>query len=141
MSSRSAVILIVEDDPFQRDLTVMALRRIGVMQPVHCVDGGIAAVAYVQGSGAYADRKQFPLPNLIITDLQMPDGDGYTLLRFLQAQPGEAICRIVVFSSVDHPDRIDEARRLGASTYIVKPTAFDEMCRALGAAFPASHPD
>lgn len=136
MSSRPSLILIVEDDPNQQELLQMSLRCIGVTEQIHCVGGGIAAIAYLQGEGRYADRVRFPYPTLIITDLQMPVGDGYTLLLYLQNHPNRQSCPIVVFSSLDDEEHIARAGQLGASTYIVKPVIFSDTCRELRALFP-----
>ena len=59
------------------------------------------------------------------------------LFLHLQSHPGEEACPIVVFSSFDDEDHIAKARQLGASGYIVKPTSFDDNCRALFALFEA----
>jgi CheY-like chemotaxis protein len=137
MSSRPSLILVVEDDPNQQDLMQMTLRHIGVTDPIRCVSSGMAAIAYMQGEGLYADRAQFPYPTLIITDLQMPEGDGYALLLHLRNHPNEPHCPVAVFSSLDDEGHIAQAKQLGASTYIVKPVIFTETCRALRVLFPA----
>lgn len=132
MSSHS-LILVVEDDPCDQELMLMALRRIGFTEQVHCVDSALAAIAYIQGDGSYADRARFPHPTLIITDLQMPGGDGYSLLRHLRNYPDKQRCPVAVFSSLDDDEHIDQARQLGAVAYIVKPMTFAEICSALQA--------
>lgn len=136
MSSRPSLILVVEDDPNQQELMQMTLECIGVTEPIHCLGGGMAAIAYLQGEGPYADRAQFPYPTLIITDLQMPAGDGYALLLHLRNHPNEQHCPIAVFSSLDDEEHIAQAKQFGASTYIVKPMDFAQTCRALRVLFP-----
>lgn len=135
MTSQPTVVLLVEDDRSQQELTLAALRHIGVTQDVRCVSSGDAAIAYIHGEGEYQDRATFPLPALIITDLQMPHGDGYSLLRYLTSHPAECACPIVVFSSSEDDKHISKARQLGASGYIVKPMAFSEICEVLRALF------
>jgi CheY-like chemotaxis protein len=124
-------ILVVEDDPLQQELTVIALHKVGVTEPVQCVSSGNAAISYIHGDREYVDRERFPRPTLVITDLQMPDGDGYSLLMYLQDHPDECQCRVAVFSSADDEVRIEKAKRLGASRYIVKPASLEAMCRLL----------
>jgi CheY-like chemotaxis protein len=135
MISQPTVVLLVEDDRSQQELTLAALRHIGVTEDVRCVSSGDAAIAYIHGEGKYHDRATFPLPALIITDLQMPHGDGYSLLRYVTSHPAECACPVVVFSSSDDDEHISKARRLGASGYIVKPIAFSEICEVLRALF------
>ena len=140
MSSSPSLILVVEDDPNQQELMQMTLQRIGVTEPIHCVGGGTAAIAYLQGEERYADRARFPYPTLIITDLQMSAGDGYALLLHLQNHPTKQHCPIVVFSSLDDEEHIAQARQLGASAYIVKPMTFADTCHELRALFPQKAP-
>lgn len=103
---------------------------------MHCVPSDEAAIAYVHGEGEYADRVAFPYPTLIITDLQMPAGDGYALLRTLQSQSDPPSCSVVIFSSMDDEDHIAKARQQGVNTYIVKPITLEGTCRALRMLFP-----
>lgn len=126
-------ILVVEDDPLQRELTVIALQRVGVTEPVQCVSSGNAAISYISGDREYVDRERYPLPRLVITDLQMPDGDGYSLLSYLQDHPADCACRVAVFSSSDDELRIERAKRLGACRYVVKPASLEALCRSLDA--------
>ena len=135
MTSQPTVVLLVEDDRSQQELTLAALRHIGVTEDVRCVSSGDAAIAYIHGEGEYHDRAAFPLPALIITDLQMPHGDGYSLLRYLTSHPAECACPVVVFSSSDDDEHISKASQLGASGYIVKPIAFSEICEVMRALF------
>lgn len=92
MYSPPSLLLVVEDDPDQQELMQMTLQHIGVNEPICCLDSGMAAIAYLQGEGRYADRLRFPYPTLIITDLQMSAGDGYALLLHLQNHPNEQYC-------------------------------------------------
>src|SRR5215471_10234152 len=74
---KTDTILLVEDS--ENDLILMryALEKAGVSNPVVEVRDGEAAIEYLSGNGAYADREQHPLPCLIITDLKMPRVDGF----------------------------------------------------------------
>ena len=137
MAARSS--LVVEDDPLQQELTVIALHRVGVTEPVQCVSSGNAAISYINGDREYVDRVRFPPPKLVITDLQMPDGDGYSLLSYVQDHPDECQCQVAVLSSADDELRIEKAKRLGASQYIVKPASLEAMCRLLGALVHEAH--
>jgi CheY-like chemotaxis protein len=84
LPSRSR-ILLVEDDCDQRFLTLRALQRaVGDQASVNCVSSGREAIAYMIGEGAFADRNRHPFPSVVITDLNMHDGDGFEVLEFIR---------------------------------------------------------
>jgi CheY-like chemotaxis protein len=122
-------ILIVDDDPDARELALLAFRRVGLASNVHCVNSGNEAVAYLQGEGKFSDREQFPYPSLLITDLKMPDGDGFTLLEQLKRTPRYRVVPTVVMSTSSDADDIKKSYMLGASSYFVKPAGFDALER------------
>lgn len=124
-------ILIVDDDLDARELLLLALQRIGVSSRVCCVNGGNEAVAYLRGDAAFADRARFPYPSLLITDLKMSDGDGFTLLNQLRAMPRYRVVPTIVMSASADPDDIRKAYMLGATSYFVKPAGFEALERLL----------
>ena len=68
MKKYFATILVVEDDKNDQRLIERAFRGVGVKGPIHLVDDGAAAIAYMMGEGKFADRNQFPYPTFIMTD-------------------------------------------------------------------------
>ena|SRR5437867_4665153 len=80
MRPRSFTILLVEDDPNDQNLVEMALRDAGATGPIQSVSSGEQAIAYLAGDGQYSDRSRFPYPSFVITDLKMPNGDGFSVL-------------------------------------------------------------
>jgi CheY-like chemotaxis protein len=124
-------ILIVDDDLDARDLLLLALERIGISSRVSCVKGGNEAVAYLRGEGVFADRERFPYPSLLITDLKMPDGDGFRLLEQLRSMPRYRVVPTIVMSASSDADDIRKAYMLGATSYFVKPAQFAALERLL----------
>lgn len=88
------------------------------MQVVH---SGQAAIAYMIGEGKFADRAAYPFPSLVITDLEMADGDGFHVLEFLQKDPAWNVVPRLMFSNSAHEDDVRTAYMLGASAYHIKP--------------------
>jgi CheY-like chemotaxis protein len=127
MKSKTAAILIVDDNPNEQILFTRALRKLGIPNPIRCVSSGNKAIAYLNGDGMYADRSGFPYPTFILTDLKMPDGDGFRLLEDLKANPDWAVIPTVVFSGSTDTDDIKKCFMLGASSYFVKPSTLDEL--------------
>lgn len=124
-------ILIVDDDPDAQEMLVLALQRIGVSSRVRCVNSGNEAVAYITGQGDFSDRERFPYPSLLITDLKMPEGDGFALLAQLKSTPQHRVVPTIVMSASSDDDDIKKSYMLGASSYFVKPAGFEALERLL----------
>jgi CheY-like chemotaxis protein len=124
-------ILIVDDDPDSQEMLVLAFQRIGVSSKVRTVNSGNAAVAYLKGAAEFSDRMRFPYPSLLITDLKMPHGDGFTLLEQLKSTPQHRVVPTVVMSASSDEDDVKKSYMLGASSYFVKPAEFEALERLL----------
>ncbi len=127
MKKFHATILVVEDDKDDQIFIERAFRKIGVTDPILLVNDGAEAIAYMMGEGKYADRKKYEYPTFIITDLKMPNGDGFDVLNHLKSNPMWAVIPTVVFSASQDPDDIKKAYLLGASSYHVKPSSPDKL--------------
>lgn len=114
-------ILYVENDENDIFLFHRALKRIGFMHRFESVKNGREALAYLQGSGAFADRQRFPMPALLVLDLKMPEFSGIDVLRWVRDQPAFASLPVLLLSSSTQPTDIEEARKYGANAYAVKP--------------------
>jgi CheY-like chemotaxis protein len=124
-------ILIVEDDENDQMLIKKAFRDNGVTSPIHAVNSGSEAIAYLMGDGDYSNRKQFAFPTFIITDLKMPHGDGLTVLEHIKCNPDWASVPTVVFTASEDADDIKKSYMLGASSYHVKPQGYQALRRQL----------
>lgn len=120
MTLTGQTILIADDNDDDRFLIERALKRAASGLSVQSVASGQEAVAYLNGAGTYADRRLFPYPSFVITDCEMPDGDGFSVLRRLQAS-APAPVRVMMLSSSDDPEHSRRAYGLGASSYCIKP--------------------
>jgi len=131
-----STILLVEDNPDDAELLEYAFRKAGIANPLLAVTDGDAAVEYVGGTGAYADRRRHPLPELILLDLKLPRRSGFEVLGFIRGQDATRHTPVVVLtSSCQHGD-IQRAYEAGANSYLVKPVGPDtliEMVRSLKA--------
>ncbi len=143
------VILVADDNPDDALLVKMAFKKAGLTTPLMMVSDGHQALQYLQGHGIYADRAKFPFPQALLLDLKMPGMGGLEVLSWLrQWPPGKDLTVIVLTSSCYDAD-ITQAYRLGASSFLVKPTDFHQFTAAIsqmadcwlhGARLPESFP-
>ena len=125
------VILLVDDNPHDVVLIRLAFRRVGIIDTIHLVKDGDEAMRYIKGEGAYADRHQFPVPTLVLLDLKMPQTSGFDVLRWIREQPALAGVVIVVMSGSKNDADIERAYSLGANSYLIKPSRFEEMVKMM----------
>lgn len=128
-------ILIAEDD--ENDIVILehALRQVGFANPVHVCRDGAEVLAYFCGQGPFADRAKFPFPRILITDLKMPKVDGMQILKWLHEHPEcNVIPRIVLTASRLASD-IQQAYKLGANSYLVKPVNYERLTEMLKLTF------
>lgn len=127
-------ILLVEDDCDQQFLTMRAAQKaVQNLGSVNCAASGREAIAYMIGEAAFADRARHPFPTIVVTDLNMPDGDGFEVLDFMRTNSAWCIVPRIVLTSSDNDDDIRTAYRLGASAYHVKPVTLLETERQFAA--------
>jgi len=124
-------ILFVEDDGFDQDLLKRAILRVEAPISYRMLNGGDEAIAYLKGEGKFADRTEYEYPSYIATDLKMPCGDGFALLRFMRELNLHARVPVVVLSSSCDLDDVESCYHLGAAGYLVKPHAFEDFVRVL----------
>ncbi len=118
MSARP--ILLVEDNPLDVDLTLRAFRRQQIAHPIEVARDGEEALALKARWHAGA-----PLPAVVLLDLNLPRVHGLDVLRdFKSDDLVRAVPVVVLTTSAEHED-VQQAYRLGANSYIVKPVEFD----------------
>lgn len=127
---RECVILVVEDNPTERILMREAFEEIGIGKRVYAVEDGAEAITFLKGEGQYADRKKFPFPTFLLTDLKMPKVNGFELLLFLKRSHLIVIPTVVLTMSSDRDD-VKKAFLLGANAYHTKPGKMEDFCRLL----------
>lgn len=121
MKSKNSAIMIVDDAPDDLHLIAHCFGKLNIPNPVHTVHSGNEAIRYLNGEGKYADRAEFPYPNFILTDLKMPDGDGFALLENIRGKPQWAVIPTIVISGSSDSDDIKKAFLVGANAFFVKP--------------------
>lgn len=124
-----AVILLAEDNEDDVAMMRRAFKKANFLNPLHVVENGEEAIAYLQGAGKYASREEYPLPSLLLLDLKMPRKNGFDVLEWIRHQPGLSSLRVVVLTSSDEIRDVNRAYQLGANSFLVKPLDFSEFVR------------
>jgi CheY-like chemotaxis protein len=121
------LILVVEDDDSDFFLLERAFRKNKIENPIIRVKDGLEGLHYLQGSGDYTDREKFPYPDVIILDLKTPRMSGMELLAWIKDHPECRVIPTVIMSSSQQDVDVAKAYELGANTYFVKPTTFEDL--------------
>jgi CheY-like chemotaxis protein len=111
-------ILLIEDRAEDALLLKRALQQKPGLNVVWHAKDGDEAIAYLDGSGAYSDRRTHPMPDLIILDLRLPNRNGFEVLEWLQTKTPRP--RVGVFTISEDPSDERRAYELGADLFQTK---------------------
>jgi CheY-like chemotaxis protein len=125
--SEKIALLLVEDNEDDAFLMKRSLKTAGMDQPLHVAEDGQQAIDYLAGRGPYADRSKYPLPTFVFLDLKLPFKSGHEVLAWIRNQRELAGIIVVVLTSSNQPADLEEAYRLGANSYVVKPAATEQL--------------
>jgi CheY-like chemotaxis protein len=120
-TTNSPLILIVDDREDDRLLLERMLRRVGVLNPVCSVSDGHQAIRYFNGNFPYCDRVQYPVPEILFLDLQMPMVSGREVLDWLHALEFTPRLFTFIYSDIQNVGQVKEFYRLGADSFLSKP--------------------
>lgn len=129
MSSQPLRILLVEDNPNDLELTMHALSASKLSNPVVVARDGAEALEQLYGKEDQAVPPE--LPQLILLDLKLPKVDGLEVLERIKGDARTRTIPVVVLTSSREGPDIDQAYRLGANSYIVKPVDFEQFCETV----------
>jgi CheY-like chemotaxis protein len=126
-----ATILLVEDTPSDAALIRRAFEKSNVLNPIIWTKNGQEALGYLSGLGQYGDRIKYPLPALILLDLDLPEMSGFELLQWKRTQPYIRRIPVVILTIDSATSAINAAYDLGANSYLIKPGKSDEIMRVV----------
>lgn len=122
-------ILLVEDDPDDRMLTLRALKKNGIGDEVVVARDGIEALDYISGAGEDAGRDA--VPRLVLMDLKLPKMDGLEVLRRLRADERTRCLPVVVLTSSEEEQGMVDVYDSHADGCIHRPVDFAQFSRAV----------
>ena len=125
-------ILIVEDNLAHQKITEYVLKKNKVPANFYIVRDGQEVLDYLYHENKYTDIEKYPLPNLILLDLNLPKRDGREVLKLLKEDPYLEAIPIVIVSTSDREEDINYAYQLGVVGYISKSIGFDKFSAELG---------
>lgn len=129
------LILLIEDNPDDRELALLAFREANVLGEVVACDDGEQALDFLFGSGTYAGRDIREMPRVVLLDLKLPKVDGLEVLKCIRADDRTKLLPVVVLTTSNEQRDVTESYRLGANSYVRKPVDFSrfvDTCRQLG---------
>lgn len=120
-------VLLVEDNPDDVELTLRALKRARLLNPVRVVRDGAEAIEFLYGGARREGR-----PRVVLLDLKLPRVSGLEVLERIRREESTRTLPVVVLTSSREEPDIRRAYELGVNSYIVKPVEFEKFVAAVG---------
>ncbi len=129
MRDQMKTVLLAEDEDNDVFMMQRAVRKMGEPISLQVAKNGEEAIDYLSGQEKFSDRNLYPLPDLILLDINMPRKNGFDVLLWLKQNETLPHIPVVMVTSSTVKSDVDKAHELGAIAYLVKPVAFDELKR------------
>lgn len=121
-------LFMVEDDEGHAHLIQKNLRRAGISNTIEHFTTGRQALDFFIGPDGIANRPDFvDRQPLILLDLNLPEVDGYEVLRQLKADIRTQSIPVIILTTTDNPKEIERCYELGCNVYITKPVDYDSF--------------
>ncbi|MDX9827746.1 MAG: response regulator [Spirochaetia bacterium] len=124
-------ILLVEDNPDDEELTLLAFRNNNIQNCIDVARDGEEALDYLFIRGKFSDRNPSSNPRLVILDLKLPKIVGFEVLRQIRENPMTRHLPVVILTTSSHDEDILNSYRCGANSYIRKPVDFQSFSEAI----------
>jgi CheY-like chemotaxis protein len=125
------MILLVEDNPDDEELTKRALRQAKIANEIVVARDGSEAVDFVFGQGSHAGRDVSWMPAVILLDLKLPKLSGLDVLQRLRADSRTKLIPVVVLTSSSEEEDMLKSYESGANSYVRKPVEFGAFASAV----------
>lgn len=125
------IILLVEDNPRDEELTLRALRKNNIRNEVVVARDGAEALDYLFARGAYAERDASALPEVVLLDLKLPKLDGLEVLRRIRDDENTKLLPVVILTSSNEEKDLLEGYGAGCNSYVRKPVDFQQFADAV----------
>ena len=125
------VIVLVEDNANDEELTLRAFRKANIVNRVVVVRDGAEALDYFFARGPHAERSPNEIAQVVLLDLKLPKVDGLDVLRALRADERTRLIPIVILTSSAEDQDLVRSYGLGANSYVRKPVDFRQFSEAV----------
>lgn len=124
-------ILLVEDNPDDEELTLLALEQSGISHNIVVARDGVEALDYLFGTGKYAGRDIYNLPAVVLLDIKMPKIDGLEVLQRLRANDLTKLLPVVLLTTSTEKQDLLKGYSFGCNSYIRKPVDYVQFMTAV----------
>jgi two-component system, response regulator len=124
------VVLLVEDNPDDEELTRMAFESSNLLNELIVVRDGAEALDWLFATGSHAQRDRSIVPQVILLDLKLPKVSGLEVLRRIRGDERTRTLPVVVLTSSIEQEDVVRSYELGANAYVRKPVDFGEFREA-----------
>jgi len=125
------LILLVEDNPDDEELTMLALQTGHVLNRVVVARDGVEALDFIFGTGKYSSCDALRVPELVLLDLKLPKVSGLEVLEQIRADPRTRFTPVVILTSSSEEEDMVNSYALGANSYVRKPVEFHKFSAAV----------
>ena len=124
------LILLVEDNRDDEELTLMAFERSGLEYEIDVVRDGAETLDYLFATGKYSDCNSKHRPAVVLLDLKLPKVSGLEVLRHLRADAKTRSLPVVVLTTSSEQEDMISSYELGCNSYVRKPVDFSDFLAA-----------
>ena len=125
------IILLVEDNPDDVELTLRAFKQNNIFNKVIVAKDGVEALDYLFGKGMYAGRDAKDMPVVTLLDLKLPKIDGMEVLKAIRQNEFTKLLPVVILTSSKQEEDVTNGYKLGANSYVRKPVDFKAFVEAI----------
>lgn len=120
-------ILLVEDNPDDVELTVMALAEAKITNQIVVARNGVEALDYLFGTGGHAGRDAAQQPVVVLLDIKLTLLNGIDVLKRMRDDPRTRRTPVVMLTSSAEESDINVTYDLGVNSYVRKPVDFENF--------------
>lgn len=131
MKNTDKIILLVEDNPDDELLTLMAFKENNIVNEVVVARDGAEALEYLFGDETDNPQESKRLPQIILLDLKLPKVDGLQVLQQIRSHPRTRLLPVIILTSSKEEVDIVKSYQFGANSYVRKPVDFEQFSEAI----------